>query len=113
MGDDGNRLHLKMGPKFDAAVSRALSGHRPDDEDLVQEHASSLENRWHEVHALYEAGHKIRSVCPKTASVTLLIPHGPQGLCDMFAFEMFEGREIHFLNEEGHEVRRFEPYSLR
>lgn len=95
MGDGqvySNENNKVRKPCLRAAISRTLSG--PDDEDRVEAYESSLRPGWHRVHTFYQEGCVVKSICPKTKAQTTLHPVGVQDLCDLFAFEALEGREI-------------------
>lgn len=77
------------------AVSRALSGRRPDDEEEFSAYESSLEKYWEIVENAYNAGWCIESLCDVTNKTSELRAHNRIGMCDIFAFVLIEeGRLI-------------------
>jgi hypothetical protein len=73
---DGDSDSRQKQPCLKAAVSRALSGQWPDNEDRIEAHARLLHQSW-----------------------VRIIPHNHQGMCDLFVLEALDGRaflaEIH------------------
>jgi len=102
MPDGSERTSFKTtGPCLRAAISRVFSRKKPDDEDLIEKHESSLKGGWHTIRASYEKGHRIESMCPRSKKQSILVPHNIEGMCDLFAFVALEGRAFRILDEKG------------
>lgn len=113
MGD--SQLWSKNGkvqkPCLRAAISRALTGNMPDDEEIVEEYENSLRLGWHQVRTLYEEGCVIESICPQTNAQAILYPHNLEGMCDLFAFVALEGRAFRILSSCG-KMQMMGPFAL-